>query len=756
MKFLSKEKISNRRYKTPEGYLVCLDAIIARTGSQDYTKAEIFKDSDDDSIVKLYRPEKEVFSPQTIASFENKPFVDEHPDEDVNVDNHREYAIGFVRDVRRATVDGEDVLIANLVVTDPEAIAEIESGEKVELSCGYDCDILGEEPNLYQANIRGNHVALCKAGRAGIARIQDTKIKDSKWFIVYGEESGYMKEFKTLPEAKRFIKETQKFDKREGIEDKYYIEVEVHDSVKDSKYSKLLKDLSPEERLSKIDELIADEEEAIVGYKEAMKYANEADKSIYAHIIAEELEHITELKTLRAENFEKNGMEDSIKNNMKKSKKEKDSMKDLKINYKGYYIEELTKLSDKTKRYQFGTSDGDVLTFKSLEEAKKYIDKNLTDSEEIVDDKNVEVEDKLIAVEESYINELKRDIEKMGFKVVSVKKYLGGEVHFQILSNKGDMDNSDLKYYAERLGRIDDKFGRYKIPMTFNIGLQYDGYISAGIDLRQQWIKDSVKDYDHSNKEDTQEELDKWYDKLNKLFDDYDNPWSDKKTVLNKIKKVDEEIKKIIKMAKSYGFKLDTMDYSLPKLKDSIKDEAIYKWMADPEDEQDLINEAKKLGCQLQKVGSLIQVTGPISKIAKVLGETEESIIKASQQRMSTIKKVKDVDTYKEVTQELEKETKKLDSLKILKLINVAKKAKDSKIKDRDFIIEKVIKSAKDSKGQKFYIVLGKFSDKNEKSYLVTSENPSNKHFVGAGTVEKSLNEAEKTLQIYTKDSCKR
>ena len=98
----------------------------------------------------------------------------------------------------------------------------------------------------------------------------------------------------------------------------------------------------------------------------------------------------------------------------------------------------------------------------------------------------------------------------------------------------------------------------------------------------------------------------------------------------------------------------------LSQLKDSCKDEAIYKWMADPEDEQDLIEEAKKLGCQLQKIGSLIQVTGPISKLAKVLGETEESIIKASQQRMSTIKKVKDVDTYKEVTKELEKETYKL------------------------------------------------------------------------------------------------
>lgn len=175
MKFLSKEKISNHRYKTPEGYLICLDAIIARTGKQNYTRNELFNDGKDD-IVSIDRPAKEVFSSETISSFENKPLVDEHPNEDINVDNHRDYSIGFVRDVRKAVVDDEDVLIANLVITDPEAIAEIESGKKTELSCGYDCDILGDEGNYYQANIRGNHVALCKAGRAGIARIIDSAI----------------------------------------------------------------------------------------------------------------------------------------------------------------------------------------------------------------------------------------------------------------------------------------------------------------------------------------------------------------------------------------------------------------------------------------------------------------------------------------------------------------------------------------------------------------------------------------------------
>lgn len=48
-----------------------------------------------------------------------------------------------------------------------------------------------------------------------------------------------------------------------------------------------------------IDKLIADEEETIKAYEEAMKTASEAHKSLYAHIIEEELEHISELKNLK-------------------------------------------------------------------------------------------------------------------------------------------------------------------------------------------------------------------------------------------------------------------------------------------------------------------------------------------------------------------------------------------------------------------------------------------------------------------------
>ena len=47
-----------------------------------------------------------------------------------------------------------------------------------------------------------------------------------KAYVVYGEESGEIKNFKTLKEAKEFLKELKKFDKKQGIEDKYYIEIE--------------------------------------------------------------------------------------------------------------------------------------------------------------------------------------------------------------------------------------------------------------------------------------------------------------------------------------------------------------------------------------------------------------------------------------------------------------------------------------------------------------------------------------------------
>ena len=187
MAFLSAERISEHRYKTPEGYLICVDSILARTGKQTYKRSEIFGD-DDERLVEVDRKEDEVFSKETLASFENKPICVEHPDVEINAENISQYAVGFVRDVRRGECDGVPVMLGTLVITDAKTIEEIENGKHTDLSCGYDCDIEDTE-NPQQRRIRGNHVALCEQGRAGIARIVDS---------VNDEESTYTEVTKNL------------------------------------------------------------------------------------------------------------------------------------------------------------------------------------------------------------------------------------------------------------------------------------------------------------------------------------------------------------------------------------------------------------------------------------------------------------------------------------------------------------------------------------------------------------------------------
>ena len=175
MRFLVTEKLGPHKFKTPEGYLICTDAILSRTGKQEYKRCEIFGDACDepDKIVNVDRVDAEVFSDKAMASFENKPICIEHPDHDVNAENHNELSVGFIRDIHKGEDNGHPVMMGTLVITDKDAVEAVESGEYKELSCGYDCDI-DDDGEPCQRNIRGNHVALCKHGRAGIARIVDS------------------------------------------------------------------------------------------------------------------------------------------------------------------------------------------------------------------------------------------------------------------------------------------------------------------------------------------------------------------------------------------------------------------------------------------------------------------------------------------------------------------------------------------------------------------------------------------------------
>lgn len=173
--------VSDRIVEDSNGQLIIYDAILARTGSYDYREDEILDDGDHNKIIKVYRTPEEVFDPVSMASFEHKPFCDEHPEEDVTTSNWKDLQKGYMFNIRRGKGDESDCLIGDIVVMDPETIAEIKNKEKRELSLGYNAEIVvDDDGKYYMTNIRGNHLALVDDGRAGIATIRDTNTIKNK------------------------------------------------------------------------------------------------------------------------------------------------------------------------------------------------------------------------------------------------------------------------------------------------------------------------------------------------------------------------------------------------------------------------------------------------------------------------------------------------------------------------------------------------------------------------------------------------
>jgi hypothetical protein len=171
-------KITTEREYTDEGFLK-VPARISRTGIQEYLAIEMgLTDRDPTDVVRVYRPEEEVFNDESLVSFANKPVTNNHPPELVSPDNSKQFSVGMSGpDVTRDGMFAKTVLH----VTDGEAIKSIESG-KTELSNGYTADIEwvsgvtpdGEQYDAIQRNIKGNHIAIVERGRAGPAcRVAD-------------------------------------------------------------------------------------------------------------------------------------------------------------------------------------------------------------------------------------------------------------------------------------------------------------------------------------------------------------------------------------------------------------------------------------------------------------------------------------------------------------------------------------------------------------------------------------------------------
>jgi hypothetical protein len=167
MRFHTPAAISPRQRLTPEGFLVCEAVPIARTGTMIYGPGEVPVEPGPDGIIRIERDADEVFRAETVASFEGKAVTLDHPADWVKPENWRQLAVGTAQNVRRGAGAEDDLLFADLVITDAAAIADVRAGVR-EVSCGYDADYEQTAPGRgVQRNIIGNHVALVERGRCG-------------------------------------------------------------------------------------------------------------------------------------------------------------------------------------------------------------------------------------------------------------------------------------------------------------------------------------------------------------------------------------------------------------------------------------------------------------------------------------------------------------------------------------------------------------------------------------------------------------
>src|SRR5208282_806475 len=68
LRFYTVETISDNRSKTPEGYLLCLEAKLSRTGSMLYKADEVPVTPSSDGFVTVVRYEDDVFKQEAVAS----------------------------------------------------------------------------------------------------------------------------------------------------------------------------------------------------------------------------------------------------------------------------------------------------------------------------------------------------------------------------------------------------------------------------------------------------------------------------------------------------------------------------------------------------------------------------------------------------------------------------------------------------------------------------------------------------------------
>ena len=227
MLFLDKK---SQRTKDENGFLIIKNNPIAKAGVFEYLHSELFVDSEDDTIVKVYRDFEDL--KKLKDTFANKPIVHNHQwvgEETNQVDG----VIGS-----EITIDEDNqTLNADLIIYNPNLIEAIEKGLDVELSPGYTGDVTeqtgqfnGQSYSYVQSLGYANHLAVVENGRAG----KDLKIQDSKIKIT-GDKMKKSYSERILDSLKKILdSEANQEEKKEdeGVTVKSILDSDISDSEK--------------------------------------------------------------------------------------------------------------------------------------------------------------------------------------------------------------------------------------------------------------------------------------------------------------------------------------------------------------------------------------------------------------------------------------------------------------------------------------------------------------------------------------------
>ena len=112
---------------------------------------------------------------------------------------------------------------------------------------------------------------------------------------------------------------------------------------------------------------------------------------------------------------------------------------------------------------------------------------------------DAKAKDKLVKVPDSKLKDFEASLRSAGFKVVS-KSDRGKTTHYQVeVSSSKQFTEADLREWANKIYSVCDKMDSVA-PTTWNIGLTVDGKITAGLDVREMYVKDSASAFDKAIK----------------------------------------------------------------------------------------------------------------------------------------------------------------------------------------------------------------------------------------------------------------